>query len=57
MSPTLHLLFNMNNNNNLREIDEFADADDLDEVESQPGLAARRVVHPRQGGINERNVP
>ena len=47
---------NMNNNNDLQGIEEFADADDLDEVVSQPGLAARRVQPPRHGGVDE-NVP
>ena len=48
----------MNDNMGLRGIEEFADADDVDEIESQPGLAARpRVVPPRNGGIDERNVP
>ena len=32
-----------NNNDDLNGIEEFADADDLDEVVSQPGLAVRRV--------------
>ena len=46
----------MNNNNDLNGIEEFADADSLDEVVEQPGLAVRRVVPPRHGGVED-NVP
>ena len=45
-----------NNNDDLNGIEDFAEADSLDEVVEQPGLAARRVPPPRHGGVED-NVP
>ena len=41
----------MNNNNNIQGIEVFADADDLDEVESQPGLVAIRTPPQDMEGL------